>query len=176
MAFVDLRNDTLAYKDRVMGNFDALLDGTATFTALNVTGNPAITGNPTVTGDTVLDGDVSTTQTDNTGSSSSSTTLADDAATSVNLGADAAGIVLVWTVNGTVANEFALVAFDAFGGSQATHLISGGSSIEVTTGVLAGTTGTDGKFTISAAASGVLYFENRLNGSRTFGYKVLGSK
>lgn len=47
------------------------------------------------------------------------------------------------------------------------------TSIALTTGVLTGTTGSDGNFTISAAADGKLYFENRSGGSRVISILVI---
>jgi hypothetical protein len=46
------------------------------------------------------------------------------------------------------------------------------ADIAVTTGVLAGTTGTDGKLTISAANTGVIYFENRMGGEVTIDFST----
>ena len=49
------------------------------------------------------------------------------------------------------------------------------SSSERALGALAGTTGTDGKFTVSANTDGKVYFENRMGASVTFGYIFIGS-
>jgi len=54
-------------------------------------------------------------------------------------------------------------------------IISCGANIEVTTGILSGTTGTDGKFTISAHTDGKIYFENRRGSTRGFTYTLFGA-
>ena len=50
-------------------------------------------------------------------------------------------------------------------GAQTTLLSTAVAGVAVTTGVLTGTTGSDGNFTVSADASGNLYFENRRGAS-----------
>jgi len=49
----------------------------------------------------------------------------------------------------------------------------GSSDLNVTTGNLTGTTGTDGNVTVSAASSGVIKVENRTGGNRTFSVTFL---
>jgi hypothetical protein len=51
----------------------------------------------------------------------------------------------------------------------------GASLVDVTTGPLTGTTGTDGHFTISANSDGKLYFENRTGGARPIGASILSA-
>ena len=43
-----------------------------------------------------------------------------------------------------------------------------------TTGILTGTTGTDGRLNVSPATNGNIYIENRLGGATTVGYTVIG--
>lgn len=53
--------------------------------------------------------------------------------------------------------------------------IYAGSSVAFTTGALTGTTGTDGKLTISAHSDGNIYIENRLGATRSYSIGVLGN-
>ena len=91
-------------------------------------------------------------------------TMADDTAFSV-IPPRTHGTVQVWSYNASTL--FAMVNFIAVGTPDA-DIISGSTTanVQVTTGALAGTTGTDAKFTVSAHASnGRVYFENRLGSS-----------
>lgn len=58
--------------------------------------------------------------------------------------------------------------------SPATRIIVGLADLQVTTGVLSGTTGTDGKMTISTHTNGMIYIENRLGTSISLTYVQLG--
>lgn len=49
------------------------------------------------------------------------------------------------------------------------------ATVDTTTGVLTGTTGTTGHVTVSAATDGKMYLENRSGGTRSFAYTVLGT-
>lgn len=92
-------------------------------------------------------------------------TINDDAAISLTPPADM-GLV---TVLGQYNLSFSGTAMYAITGSGATTLPAGvGSNFNVTTGVLAGTTGADGKTTVSAHTDGRIYIENRSGTSRTF--------
>jgi hypothetical protein len=53
------------------------------------------------------------------------------------------------------------------------NIVSADSAVEVTTGALAGTTGSDGKFTVSTHTDGKIYFENRIGAARTVSYLIL---
>jgi hypothetical protein len=53
-------------------------------------------------------------------------------------------------------------------------LLAGGSNIAVTTGVLNNGDGADGKFTISGHTDGKIYFSNRMGGTRSVHYTLLG--
>lgn len=62
------------------------------------------------------------------------------------------------------------------GGSPSTLiLVQPGSVVEATTGILNGTTGTDGKFTISTHTDGKIYFENRTGSTTGFFFILNGS-
>jgi hypothetical protein len=68
-----------------------------------------------------------------------------------------------------------LLAFRVAPTSNRMTILAGGSNLEATTGPLTGTTGTDGKFTISAHTDGKIYMENRRGADRSVCYVVLGS-
>jgi len=52
--------------------------------------------------------------------------------------------------------------------------LAGGANLLTYTGVLTGTTGTDGKLNISAYTDGKIYIENRMGGTRSIHYILLG--
>ena len=81
------------------------------------------------------------------------------------------GTVRVWTYGAST--MFAVCDFIAVGTAD-TDLISGSTTanVESTTGILAGTTGTDAKFTVSAHTNGQIYFENRLGSSIDIDFSV----
>lgn len=82
------------------------------------------------------------------------------------------GLILI-TIPGLAANRQGIIAFDVDSGGATTVLISPTGDIEVTTGALAGTTGTDVKLTVSAHTDGLLYVENRLGASYLVRYLVI---
>jgi len=47
------------------------------------------------------------------------------------------------------------------------------NNIAVATGALTGTTGADGKLTLSSDGAGLIYIENRLGAARTWGVTLL---
>lgn len=61
------------------------------------------------------------------------------------------------------------------GGTASTTKWAGGANLNVTTGILTGTTGSDAKVTVSAATDGKIYLENRIGNVRSFGYTVLAN-
>ena len=87
-------------------------------------------------------------------------TIADDAADSF-LPSETEGVCQIFTGN---ANDYVIARYRSTP-SITSFLI--GSNTVVTTGVLAGTTGTDGRFTVSAHTDGRIYVENRTGSSRT---------
>ena len=68
---------------------------------------------------------------------------------------------------------FAIISFDAVAGTAYCTLMIGSADMAVTTGVLAGTTGTDGKLTVSAHTDGKIYIGNRLGTTIYLGYIAL---
>ncbi len=56
--------------------------------------------------------------------------------------------------------------------TPATTKFCGGALVNVTTGPLTGTTGTDGRFTVSCHTDGKVYLENRLGGGVTWAVSV----
>lgn len=96
--------------------------------------------------------------------------LSDDTATSFTPSKDRL-YVIVHSING--AGNYGTAELWCVDGAVVGTKISGSATFEVTTGALAGTTGTDGKFTLSAHSDGKIYVENRLNSSRTFSLILL---
>lgn len=90
-------------------------------------------------------------------------TLADDAATSIDLGAAASGMCFISSFNSAVRGAF----FFKVGSSPLadTPIAAPGT---LGTGTLAGATGVDGEFTIRAHTDNKLYFENRTGASLGF--------
>ena len=84
------------------------------------------------------------------------------------------GMILVWRRSLTVAlTVWGLVYYNA-GSTAFTAIASGGANLEVRTGVLSGTTGTDTKVTVSAHTDGKIYIENRVVTGLTLHYVLLG--
>lgn len=103
--------------------------------------------------------------------------LADDAATSITIPTtNGAMIILVATGTPGVTNISLTAAFRHTGASAAPVqlAINDATNIVYTTGALAGTTGTDGKLTLSCNDDGKLYIENRLGGTRNWSYLIVG--
>ena len=67
----------------------------------------------------------------------------------------------------------AIISFDAITGTAYCFKIAGSADIETRTGALSGTTGTDGKITISAHTDDKVYIENRLGTTIYGGYITL---
>ncbi len=96
-------------------------------------------------------------------------TVADDAAASVTA-PDTFGLISV------ASDDVDGVGIMWFETAGATVLkIGGATNTEVTTGVLAGTTGNDVKLTISAHTDGKIYIENRLGASAEIRFRFLGA-
>jgi hypothetical protein len=93
--------------------------------------------------------------------------IADDAVTSFTP-PEATGTILV-----TVANNPDAVHAVFDDAPSMTQISLAGTKFELTTGVLAGTTGTDAKATVSIANTGVVYIENRLGATGTFQWSIL---
>ena len=99
-------------------------------------------------------------------------TMDDDTATSITP-TNASGFLLVRLAAGTGAGSFALLSYDATTGTAYATLMVGSANVAVTTGALSGTTGVDGKLTISAHTNGKIYFNNRLGGTIYLGYLAI---
>lgn len=95
--------------------------------------------------------------------------IADDVAVSIYIGNQTIMLSLVSSSSNTL---YGMVR--ARVGNSASSALITGSGITVTTGVLNGTTGTDGNFTISPANDGYLYIENRAGAARTITIDVMG--
>ena len=98
--------------------------------------------------------------------SSGYVTLSDDTATSFNVAESGSNenITFIITVAGDNAdsNGIAWCKVRRTSGTPEVSLINGGTNFAVTTGTLAGTTGLDTKLTVSPAADGKVYVENRI--------------
>lgn len=103
------------------------------------------------------------------GLQSSFVNIADDAVATIYT--DAVSGVLVFWLTGTTAGAQAGSVVLVRSGASGPHavLLANGTAVEVTTSDVTGTTGTDGKYTISATAT-ALKIENRLGGTRTFNW------
>lgn len=161
--------------------------GTAATGALTVTGNIGVTGN--VDGrDLASDGNKLDTISDNadvtttalasgigTGTFYGDTiTLNDDAATSFTPD-KTQGAILVTPQTSAASAVNALVAYGALATSYTAIMCQSGTTIEATTGALAGTTGNDNKLTISAHTDNKIYIENRTGATITISYTLLGT-
>lgn len=93
--------------------------------------------------------------------------LANDAATSVTP-PRTTGLILL-SVQGNAGGAFLYATTTP----SMTAVAGPGTAGNTTTGVLAGTTSTDDRFTISAHTDGKIYFENRLGFTQTFRYMFL---
>jgi len=83
------------------------------------------------------------------------------------------GILIVFSRYAFCNNKSGIFNFKT-SSTNGCFLIAGGSQVEATTGVLTGTTGTDGNLTVSANDDdGKIYIENRHGGSITFGIIIL---
>lgn len=82
------------------------------------------------------------------------------------------GTVQVWNAAGS--SLFAMCHFIGIGTAD-TDLIAGSTTanVERATGALAGTTGSDNKFTISVTTGGAIYFENRLGSTVVIDFSIL---
>lgn len=100
--------------------------------------------------------------------------IADDAASSIDVGNFAAGGVILWA---TGAAQGGIFAFRVFTASQGATGIANTATPTVgyTTGALTGTTSTDGRVTFSAHTDGKLYIENRSGGTLPFNLFVFRS-
>lgn len=101
-------------------------------------------------------------------------TLADDTATSITLPTISAILAVVSNASGVpfprhlvFAHVNTTAVIESLGSG------AGATSVDLSTGVKSGTTGTDGHFTISPHTDNKVYFENRRGGSITFAVLVI---
>lgn len=80
------------------------------------------------------------------------------------------GTMMIWNTGGD-ANTSALVRYRC-PATTAVGVMYAGTNIATATGALTGTTGTDGKLTISAHTDSKLYIENRLGGNVLLRYRI----
>lgn len=130
---------------------------------LKVTGNTKVTG--TITSGTSLVA---------LGTHVGTGAIADDGVYSFTPPATT-GILMAMRAGTTGANttEFIYGFFDT--ANSYLHYTSIGTQTEQTTGALTGTTGTDGKFTVSVHTNGKLYFENRRGAGRSWRVSVFNA-
>jgi hypothetical protein len=95
-------------------------------------------------------------------------TVADDAAVSYTA-PDTFGLISVASDD---VDGVGIMWFETAGAT--TLKVAGAANTNVTTGVLAGTTGTDVKLTLSAHTDGKVYIENRLGASAEIRFRFLG--
>jgi len=123
----------------------------------------------TIDGVLVKDGDVIPGTDGGIGYSGTSGSMGDDSAYSF---AASNGFLLFRSVSNN--GLHGLIEFRS-GGTDWTNIVAATANVEVTTGALAGTTGTDAKFTVSTHTDGKIYFENRIGAARTIVYLILCS-
>ena len=97
----------------------------------------------------------------------SSIVISDDSVATLDFTAGARGVLVV---SGSTAAAQAAVIHFRVGTSESSTILSATSNVDVTTGVLTGTTGVNGKLTISAATDNKIYIENRLGSE--FSYQL----
>lgn len=126
----------------------------------------------TASGTALLSGAIAAVGAVNTGTTGA---IADDNVYSFTP-ADTQAMLLIWALatGGISSTRAALVNFRAAGTPHCAIVVQGGTAFEASTSVLAGTTGTDGKVTISAASDGKVYIENRSGVSMNHQYLVIG--
>lgn len=93
--------------------------------------------------------------------------LADDAATSITP-TNVSGFLFIRRLAG--GGTGAVISYDALTLNTYCFVIAGTADVAATTGVLSGTTGADGKLTVSAHTDGKIYIENRLGDTSYIGY------
>jgi hypothetical protein len=97
--------------------------------------------------------------------------LDDDTATSFTP-PESRGVILIGTVSGA-AVDTGIICYKADATEGVTILVAG-ANVEVTTGVLTGTTGTDTKLVVSASA-GKIYIENRRGSTKSIRFTLFAA-
>lgn len=161
-SYLDLSAGVSATAGGVYTYSGTLIAATVTgLTSLNVSG--PITGITTLTTTdkiTVGDAGISTVN---------SNVIDDDVAESFT--PSNTGVLILWSNESSGINVNAVVAYRTTATLFTTSLAIG-SDVEITTGVLSGTTGNDTKFTISVSG-GLIYLENRIGSNLDIGYLVI---
>ena len=97
--------------------------------------------------------------------------MGDDAVTSITPNCNR-GIIFV----GSNSTHFGAGAFRCESGSQEAYiLLNSSGTMNFTTGVQTGTSGTDGRLNVSPASDGKIYFNNRLGGGAAVWYTIVGA-
>lgn len=84
------------------------------------------------------------------------------------------GICIVYARNSSFLANSGIFIYRCTATNNFCSLLYGNANCVATTGALTGTTGTDGKFTVSAHTDGKLYFENRSGSAIAIGITFLG--
>ena len=90
---------------------------------------------------------------------------ADDAAISIDIGVATAGRIIMWHHNRGDRGGIFVARAAATSNVCANIADTGGYTLEFRTGILTGTTGTDGRLVFSTHTNGNLYIENRTGGT-----------
>lgn len=81
------------------------------------------------------------------------------------------GFILV--LSATTTGDSAVISCGTQAGGAMCSALAVGANVNVTTGALAGTTGSDAKITVSTHTDGKVYIENRRGATRYFGFTIL---
>lgn len=145
---------------------------TADYTGSNGAANEFTENNGTIqTGATALTVDFEGQQIITSGHYRQVGAIADDTVLEIDLGSTARIVTVAFHMNvSTTVGTFVGRTVS----SPFCSLVSG-TGFTATTGVLTGTTGVDGAFTVSMATDGKVYLENRLGASRTVTVDIMGA-
>lgn len=98
--------------------------------------------------------------------------IADDGVVSFSFGLSAVGMIILSST--TFGDSVPGIIHFRAASSPTCTKIAGGSNLNVTTGVLTGTTGTNGRVTVSCTDGGVIYIENRMGSTMSIRTTFLG--
>lgn len=98
--------------------------------------------------------------------------IADDGVYSFTAPHDTGRLELIGASSSGISAYFAVVDYET--STPWTRAVTVGTDVNVTTGVLAGTTGSDAKVTISAHSDGKIYIENRSGGAGGWRWVIIG--
>lgn len=100
--------------------------------------------------------------------------LADDAATYIEVDVDMYAAQLIISNNNSVTAAQGILNLRVTAGSVFSNVIAGHANVIASTGILTGTTGTDGRLTISPHTNRRIYIENRMGLSLTLCVQLAG--